>query len=214
MALEIETLNLGPLDNNTYLLACPATGELAVVDPGFEPEAVIARVRARGGNVRWLLATHAHYDHVCGARAVQRAVGGTFALHPEDEFLLRALSQQGAVVGLPPAEAPDVGHALEDGEHVAIGAETVDVLHLPGHSPGHVGFRHGDVVLGGDVLFAGSIGRTDLPGGSFEALERSIRTRLFPLGDHVRVLPGHGPATTVGRERRSNPFVGEHAGLA
>src|ERR1051325_3432534 len=99
MALAIDTLNLGPLDNNSYVLACAATGELAVVDAGFEPGAVIARVRERGGTVRWLLATHAHYDHVCGMRSVQDAVGGTFALHPDDRFLLDVLSQQGAAFG-------------------------------------------------------------------------------------------------------------------
>ncbi len=214
MALTIETLHLGPLDNNTYLLRCPATGTLAVVDPGFEPEVVIERVRELGGRLTWLLATHGHYDHVCGAVEVQQAVGGTFALHPDDQFLLTALNQQGTAFGFPHVGIPTIGHALAEGEQVAIGEERVQVLLTPGHSPGHVVFEHGDVLLAGDLLFAGSVGRTDLPGGSFEVLAHSVRTRIFPLGDDLRVLPGHGPATTVGRERTSNPFVGEAARFA
>jgi glyoxylase-like metal-dependent hydrolase (beta-lactamase superfamily II) len=214
MALIVRTLHLGPLDNNTYVLSCPQTREAAVIDAGFEPERVVEALRADGLAVRWLLATHAHYDHVCGMRGVQEAVGGSFALHPLDRPLLDLLSQQGAMFGFPPAVAPDEVSDLADGQVVAIGRETVAVLHTPGHSPGHVTFRHGDGLWSGDVLFAGSIGRTDLPGGSFEQLARSIRERLFALGDHLKVYPGHGPLTTIGRERAHNPFVGDPAGFA
>lgn len=214
MALTIATLALGPLDNRSYVLQDAALGEVAVVDAGFDPDAIIDRVRALGGPLRWILATHAHYDHVCGVVDVQRALGGVFALHPDDRFLLDMLNEQGAAFGLPPVEVPNVDHDLADGGRIALGDSVLDVIHTPGHSPGHVVFRHGDVLLGGDLLFAGSIGRTDLPGGSFEQLADSVHTRVFPLGDDVRVLPGHGPATTIGRERRDNPFVGEHARLA
>jgi glyoxylase-like metal-dependent hydrolase (beta-lactamase superfamily II) len=214
MPIVCRTLHLGPLDNNTYLLTCPDTGETAVVDAGFEPDAVIAAVRREGLRVALLLATHAHYDHVCGMREVQEALGGTFWLHPADRPLLEALTEQGAMFGLPPATAPAEVHELSPGRPVALGRQALEVLHLPGHSPGHVGFHHGPDVWSGDVLFAGSVGRTDLPGGSWDELERSIRERLFTLGDDVRVLPGHGPATTVGRERRHNPYVGHDAGVA
>ncbi len=209
MAFTNRTLNLGPLDNNTYLVTCPVTGETAVVDVGFEPEAVIAAVREHGLAVRWLLGTHAHYDHAAGMLAVQRAVGGVYALHPADRPLLKVLNEQGSMFGFPAAEPPEVGLDLEDGMRVPLGQGAFEVLFTPGHAPGHVVFREGDVLWSGDVLFRESVGRTDLPGGSWPQLEQSIRMRLFPLGDDVRCLPGHGPETTIGHERRFNPFVGE-----
>jgi len=214
MALAHHVLHLGPLDNNTYVLACTVTREAAVVDAGFEPEAVIEVVRRQGLEVRLLLNTHAHYDHVAGMREVQEAVGGDYWLHPADRPLLDRLSEQGAAFGFPPARAPETVRDLADGQRIPIGGESVEVLHTPGHSPGGVCFLSGDSLWAGDTLFAGSIGRTDLPGGSFAELERSIHTRLFRLGDGVRVYPGHGPATTIGRERVDNPFVGERARLA
>ena len=214
MALAHHVLHLGPLDNNTYVLACTVTREAAVVDAGFEPEAVIEVVRRQGLEVRLLLNTHAHYDHVAGMREVQEAVGGDYWLHPADRPLLDRLSEQGAAFGFPPARAPETVRDLADGQRIPIGGESVEVLHTPGHSPGGVCFLCGDSLWAGDTLFAGSIGRTDLPGGSFAELERSIHTRLFTLGDGVRVYPGHGPATTIGRERLDNPFVGARARLA
>jgi glyoxylase-like metal-dependent hydrolase (beta-lactamase superfamily II) len=212
MSLEHHRLNLGPLDNNTYVLACSETRTTAVLDVGFEPEAVIDFLRRGRFDVRLLLNTHAHYDHVAGMRAVQEAVGGAYYLHPADRPLLDRLSHQGAAFGFPPARAPDEVLDLTDGQSIPLGSESLQVLHTPGHSPGHVIFVHDGDAWVGDVLFAGSVGRTDLPGGSFEQLERSIRTRVFPLGDAVRVHTGHGPDTTVGAERLHNPFVGDRAG--
>ena len=212
MGLVRHALHLGPLDNNTYVLACDATRLAAVVDVGFEPEAAIRLVREHGLEVRLLLNTHAHYDHVAGMRAVQEAVGGTYWLHPADRPLLERLTQQGAVFGFPPADPPAEVNDLAHGQVLELGHERIEVLHTPGHSPGGVCFRIRDGVWVGDTLFAGSVGRTDLPGGSFEDLERSIRARLFPLPDDTPAYPGHGPATTIGRERRFNPFVGEGAG--
>lgn len=162
--------------------------------------------------MRWLLGTHAHYDHAAGMLAVQQAVGGIYALHPLDRPLLEALSLQGEMFGFPPAEPAAIGHELVDGEAIRIGEELLEVIFTPGHSPGHCAFRQGPIAWVGDLLFRGSIGRTDLPGGSFETLARSIRERIFPLGDEVACLTGHGPATTVGEERRHNPYVGEAAG--
>ena len=185
-----------------------------MLDVGFDADLVVREIRARGLQVRYLLGTHAHYDHVAGMGAVQRAVGGSFWLHPEDMFLLAALDLQGQNFGLPPAEAPHETHPLSDGQNLPLGEEALTVIHTPGHSPGSVTFRWEDLLWVGDLLFAGSVGRTDLPGGSFEALSRSVRDRLFPLGDRLRVLPGHGPETTLGDERRANPFVGDAARLA
>jgi glyoxylase-like metal-dependent hydrolase (beta-lactamase superfamily II) len=214
MPLENRTFHdVGPFGNNVYLISDPATRETAVVDVGFEPERILERLARERLRVRWLLATHAHYDHVAAMLPVQRAVGGEFALHAEDRPLLAAIAMQGSMFGLPPVDVPEVALELAGGMLLPLGEQTLEVLHTPGHSPGHVTFRHGDTVWSGDVLFAGSVGRTDLPGCSWEALERSIKEVLFPLGDAVRVLPGHGPATTIGVERRSNPFVGEAAGF-
>jgi glyoxylase-like metal-dependent hydrolase (beta-lactamase superfamily II) len=204
--------NVGPFGNNVYVITDPATRETAVLDVGFEPERVIELVQREGLRVRWLLATHAHYDHVAAMLPVQRAVGGDFALHAADRPLLAAIAIQGSMFGLPPVDVPEVVLDLADGTRVPLGDQFLDVLFTPGHAPGHVAFRHGDTLWSGDVLFAGSVGRTDLPGASWEQLERSIKGKLFPLGDAVQVLPGHGPATTIGEERRSNPHVGEAAG--
>lgn len=203
---------VGPFGNNVYVISDPVTRETAVLDVGFEPERVIELVRAEALDVRWLLATHAHYDHVAAMLAVQQAVGGLFALHPADVPLLNAVAIQGSMFGLPPVDVPAIGLELFEGQLIALGAESLEVIHTPGHAPGHVAFRHGRTLWSGDVLFAGSVGRTDLPGAAWSVLEHSIKTKLFPLGDDMQVLPGHGPATTIGVERTTNPFVGENAG--
>jgi hydroxyacylglutathione hydrolase len=209
MALTIRQQTLGPFETHAYLLSCDASRECAVVDVGFETERIVALLASLELAPRYLLNTHAHYDHLAGMRALQQAVGGEWWMHPDDRFLADALATQGAMFELPPAQAPDTMHPLADGQRIALGNETLEVIHTPGHSPGSVTFRSGDTIVSGDILFAGSIGRTDLPGGSFQVLERSVRTRLYPLGDRVRVLPGHGPETTLGVERATNPFVGD-----
>jgi len=210
--LENRTFHdVGPFANNIYVVTDAATRETAILDVGFEPGKVIELVRREKLLVRWLLATHAHYDHVAAMLPVQQAVGGVFALHPSDRPLLERVELQGSMFGLPPVEVPEVGHDLVPGERVPLGEQSMDVLFTPGHAPGHVTFKHGSTLWSGDVLFAGSVGRTDLPGASWDQLERSIRDVLFPLGDEMKVLPGHGPATTIGAERKSNPFVGEVA---
>jgi len=214
MPLVHRTLHLGPLDNNVYLLVCPVRRQVAVVDVGFEPEAVIEAVRDAGLEVTLLLNTHAHYDHVAGMRTVQQALGGEYWLHPLDRAMVPTFNAQGLALQFPPVTLPDDPHDLADGQTLAIGDQTLRVIHTPGHTPGHVTFVADREMWSGDVLFAGSIGRTDLPGGSWPELERSIRHTLFPLGDAMHVFPGHGPPTTIGQERRTNPFVGEGAGIA
>lgn len=213
MPIVHTVLTLGPFETNTYVLTCTETRETAVIDVGFEPETVMALLRDRRLAPRLLLNTHAHYDHVCGMRTLQDALGGEYWLHPGDRPLLEHLAEQGAAFGLPPALPPLDVHDLEDGQRITLGDETLEVIHTPGHSPGGVTFRGADDLWVGDTLFAGSIGRTDLPGGSFATLEHAIHTRLFPLGDPLHVLPGHGPPTTIGAERIDNPFVGERARL-
>ena len=214
MPLVQHALPLGPMDNNTYLLVCSETREAAVIDVGFEPAAVLDALRELNARVRLLLNTHAHYDHIAGMREVQRAVGGEYWLHPLDRAMMGVFNAQGAMFGLPPAELPDQPHDLADGQQLRVGQHELTVMHTPGHSPGHVSFVLASDVWSGDVLFAGSVGRTDLEGGSWPDLVQSVRTRLFPLGDATRVHPGHGPATTIGEERLNNPFIGEGARFA
>lgn len=211
MALLAHDIPLGPLDNHYFVLVDPATREAAVVDACFEPAALAEVVRREGLTVKWILGTHAHYDHAAGVRELQQAVGGVYALHPDERPLLEALTIQGSMFGFPPARAAEVGHWLADGERIAIGNESLEVILTPGHSPGHCAFRQDGRVWVGDVLFRGSVGRTDLPGGSFEVLRRSVHERLFTLPGEVVCFPGHGPATTIGEERLHNPFVGEAA---
>ena len=203
--------NVGPFGNNVYVIHVPVSREAAIVDVGFEPHTVIDWVRREGLQPRWLLATHAHYDHVASMHAMQQAFPVPFALHPLDQPLLDNVALQGSMFGLPPVPVPEVGLTLAHGQRIPLGDEVLEVLFTPGHAPGHVTFRHGDTLWSGDVLFAGSVGRTDLPGGSWDVLEHTIREVLFTLGDDLRVLPGHGPATTLGHERRHNPFVGDAA---
>ena len=214
MPLTHRPFHLGPLDNNTFIVVDVATREAAVIDVGFEPETIMEALRESGVKVRYLLNTHAHYDHVAGMGEVQRTLGGEYWLHPADRPLLDAVNQQAAAFAFPRIDPPRDAHDLADGQRIALGEETIEVIHTPGHSPGGVCFRWQDWLWVGDTLFAGSIGRTDLPGGSFEVLERAIRDRLFPLGDGLQVFTGHGPFTTIGRERLTNPFVGEGAGRA
>ena len=214
MALIHVPFRLGPMDNGTFILACERTRRAAVIDVGFEAATVLRTIRDEKFEVVLLLNTHGHYDHVSGMREIQHAVGGQYWIHPADRPLIEKLTQQGAMFGLPPAEPPDDPHDLFDGQKIQLGDESLEVIHTPGHTPGGVTFRCGNDLWVGDTLFQGSVGRTDLPGGSFPDLERSIRTRLFPLGDALRCFTGHGPPTTIGEERLHNPFVGEHARFA
>lgn len=213
MPLISISLQLGPLDNNTFVLVDEATRAAALVDVGFEPEAVLERVARERVKVEYLLLTHAHYDHSCGMLAIQKAIPLPCWIHPADRPLLAKIAEQGMLFGLPPADPPVDLRDLADGQRLSIGESSLEVIHTPGHSPGGVCFRNGDDLWVGDTLFAGSVGRTDFPGASWETLEHSIRTHLFTLGDGVRCYPGHGPATTIGVERRTNPFVGERAVL-
>ena len=221
-----ETVVVGPFQCNCRLLACPVTGEAALIDPGDEPERILellARARqtlaGQGAPVlqlRWLLHTHAHLDHIAGTRGVREALGsGEIALHAADGDLYQALRTQGELFGLQLDDPLPVEHYLEDGETLRVGAARLEVLHTPGHSPGGVCLRLAEdseaglseTLFTGDTLFRGSIGRTDLWGGDLDTLLGSIRERIFPLDDDTRVLSGHGPDSTVGTERRGNPFL-------
>ncbi len=198
-----------PFAENAWLLGCRSTRKAVLVDPGGNvPQLlrVAAEQELEIGSV-WL--THAHLDHVTGVGEVVAATGVPVLLHRDDLPLYRAVPQQAAMFGLAAEAQPGPDGWLVEGHDLSLGELRARVLFVPGHSPGHVAFWFEEqaLVVSGDVLFAGSIGRTDLPGGSYETLMRSIESELLPRGDDVTVLPGHGPDTTIGRERRDNPFL-------
>ena len=214
--MTVRSFVVSPFAENTYVLA--DGGEAALVDPGTyspaERRAVEAYIESAGLTVRHLLLTHGHLDHVFGTAYFQRLYGETAAhggwqMHPADDPVLAAAPTVAAGYGVPMEAPPPAAHALAHGDTIPLGQATLAVRHAPGHSPGSVVFYDADggIAIGGDVLFQGSVGRTDLPGGDAATLRASIRRELYTLPDATVVYPGHGPATTIGEERASNPFV-------
>jgi glyoxylase-like metal-dependent hydrolase (beta-lactamase superfamily II) len=199
---------------NCTLMWCEATLKGAVVDPGGDLERILGEAARHGVAIEKILLTHGHLDHAAAAGALsQRLAVPIEGPHEDDRFWLQGIPQQCAAYGFPPAESFAPDRWLHDDDIVTVGAETLQVRHCPGHTPGHVVFFHAPskVAIVGDVLFKGSIGRTDFPRGDHDALLGSIRGRLWPLGDDVTFVPGHGPLSTFGEERRSNPFVRDGA---
>lgn len=211
--LVVRRAAVGPLQENAYLAACDRTGEAVLVDPGAELDRLLALREPGGFSIRRIFLTHGHPDHVGAAAAAKAATGAALTAHAGDEGWLRRHAESAEMLGLDGSAAPAVDRHHEDGETFRVGEEPARVIHTPGHSAGGCSlfFPDAKVLFTGDTLFAGSVGRTDLPGGSLDALLASIRDRLFPLGDDVRFYPGHGPAGLLGEERRTNPFAGEPA---
>jgi len=210
--LNYRIVPVTPFEQNCTLLWCQHTGQAAIVDPGGDEERILAAIREEGVTPVKILLTHGHIDHVGGAAALAERLGiPVLGPHPDDAFLFDALPEQARMFGLPMAAPFRPEQWLDQGEHVTLGERVLDVIHCPGHTPGHIVYYDADAGLAqvGDVLFKGAIGRTDFPRGKHRDLIDSIRNRLFPLGDAIRFIPGHGPMSTFGAERRSNPFVGE-----
>ncbi|MGE5246857.1 MAG: MBL fold metallo-hydrolase [Verrucomicrobiota bacterium] len=205
-ALRVTVMEVGPLAENAYIVAHPASGKAVVIDPGEEAEAILGQLSAAGLVLDKILLTHGHFDHVGGVRLIKERTGAEVYAHPEEVDRMFAAPRQGAMFGLGVARPPAPDVLVRDGDIVPFADRQFRVLHTPGHTPGHVVFVCGELAFVGDLIFAGSIGRTDLPGGSHLALVRSVREKIFTLPDDTILLPGHGPATTVGEERRSNPF--------
>ena len=204
----VNTLPVGPIQANCYIVGCEKTKLGVVIDPGDEAERILQAIEDSGLRITHVLLTHAHFDHIAAADEVVKATGAPLALHPDDLPLLNAGG--GAVFfGIQPPPIPDPITRLTAGQEIAVGELILRVLHTPGHTPGHVTFHEPNerAIFDGDVLFAQGIGRTDLPGGSYETLMRSIRQELLTLPDDTVVYSGHGPATTIGRERVSNPWL-------
>jgi glyoxylase-like metal-dependent hydrolase (beta-lactamase superfamily II) len=209
--LEILRFTYGPFAENTYVVVGPSGRRAMIVDPGMESEPVLDVVRERGLTVELILNTHGHLDHVACNAFFKRETGAPIAIHAADLPFLRNVSRQASLYGLRAEDSPEADIELVERVGLGFDGATFDVIHTPGHTPGGVCLRRGDQMIVGDTLFSGSVGRTDLPGGDWNALVTSIREKLFILPDDVLCLPGHEGETTIGRERRTNPFVGDAA---
>jgi len=203
----------GPFQENGFVVACDATREAVLIDPGDSVRQLLDFVAREKLSIRHILLTHAHIDHITGVAAAKQATGAPIHMHPHDGFLYDDAVGMGAMFGMRVEPPPPVDQFYSAGEVIRFGTLEARVHHTPGHSPGGVCIevgaagKAGQDLFVGDTLFAGSIGRTDLPGGDYATLIASIRGVLFPFGDNARVYPGHGPATTIGREKTANPFL-------
>ena len=201
--MEILTIPMTPFSTNCYVVRCG--NEALVIDPGDVTEDILNAIR--GYSVSMIVNTHGHCDHCGGNAELKRRTGARLAIHREDLPLLQSIREQGAVFGIPFPDSPTPDVFLDENDTVAVGDVVFRVLHTPGHSPGHISLVTSDAAFVGDVVFSGSVGRTDLPGGSHAQLMESITEKILTLGDNVVLYPGHGSPTSVGDEKRSNPFL-------
>ena len=211
--MKVAITPVTPFQQNSTILQCEETNRAAVVDPGGELDRIMAKVDALGVTLEKILVTHAHIDHAGGVDELAKITGlPVEGPHREDRFWIDLLNEQGAMFGIAGASPFTPDRWLEDGDTVTVGNVRLEVRHCPGHTPGHIIFYDAEskIAIVGDVLFQGSIGRTDFPRGDYATLIHSIRERLWPLGNDVRFVPGHGPTSTFGQERKTNPFVGDH----
>ena len=216
--LRAGVIPVTPFQQNCSLIWCEKTMRGAFVDAGGEPDRLLAAAEKQGVTIERLLVTHGHLDHASAVAELADRLGVPIdGPQQEDAFWIEQIPEHASQFGFPPARAFTPDRWLTDGDTVTVGEETFEVVYCPGHTPGHIVFFHRPTPIAfvGDVLFQGSIGRTDFPRGNFDDLVNSIRMKLFPLGDDVTFVPGHGPVSTFGRERKSNPYVSDLAlGLA
>ena len=207
----VKTLAVGPIMANCFVLGCEKTAEAAVIDPGDEPDRILATLADNNLAAKLIINTHGHFDHVGANRKLKEATGAPILIHALDTPMLSQLASSAAAWGMVAENSPPPDREIEDGDQVNFGDITLTVLHTPGHTPGGISLYTDTEVFVGDTLFAGSIGRTDFAGGSFETLKNSIQQKLFTLNEDLVVYPGHNNPTTIGTEKRTNPFVGERA---
>jgi hydroxyacylglutathione hydrolase len=207
--LKLHLMTLGPLQTNCYLAGCDETMDAAVIDPAWDGRGIAAAAAEQGWNITHILLTHAHFDHVGGLGQLKEETGAPVYVHEDAVESLRTAGMAAALWGIQMAATPPPDRMLEEGEVLAVGELRLEVLYTPGHAPGHVSFylpAHA-ALIDGDVLFQQGIGRTDLPGGDYELLMRTIREKILTLPDETGVFPGHGAPTTIGDERELNPFL-------
>lgn len=205
--LIIECLTVGPFAENTYLLGDEDSRDAYVIDPGGDTDRILRLVSNHGLTLRGIINTHGHIDHIAGVQELKDRTGIPFAIHEQELFTLENAPQAAALFGMFNLRKPEVDRFLQDGELLSLGNKTIQVVATPGHSLGGVSFHIENSIFVGDALFAGSIGRTDFPGGDYQTLISSIKNRILTLPDDAIVYSGHGPETTVGWERRTNPFL-------
>lgn len=203
----LKSIVVGPLEVNCYVLACEETREGIVIDPGDNVPGIIELIAEDGIQIKEIVATHGHFDHIGRVATMKKELRAPFAVHKDDEFMVEGLVEIASFLDIDTDEAPEIDRYIEIGETITFGKESLSVIHTPGHAPGNVTLLWPGHAIVGDVLFAGSIGRTDLEGADPEVLMQSIREKLLPLPDETVVYPGHGPFTTIGKERATNPFL-------
>ena len=207
----IKTLAVGPIMANCFIVGCEETLAAAVIDPGDEPDRILQALAESNLTAKLIINTHGHFDHVGANKRLKEVTGAPILIHPLDAPMLNQLADSAAAWGMAADNSPPPDSELQDGDEVTFGKIIFKVVHTPGHTPGGISLYTEHEVFVGDTLFAGSIGRTDFPGGNFETLKESIQQKLFVLNDDLKVYPGHNQPTTIGVEKRTNPFVGEQA---
>ncbi|WP_300461729.1 MBL fold metallo-hydrolase [Desulfobacula sp.] len=203
----IKKLEVGPIMANCYILGCESTKEAVVIDPGDDADRILMELSKAELRVKYLINTHGHFDHVGANKRMKEVTGAQLAIHPDDEPMLNQLSKSALMFGMSVEDSPPADILLKDGDEITFGDITLKVIHTPGHSKGGVCLYTAGHLFAGDTLFAGSIGRTDLEGGDYDTLISSIKNRLLSLDENTLVYTGHGPETTIGNERRMNPFL-------
>ncbi|MCF8109962.1 MAG: MBL fold metallo-hydrolase [Desulfobacteraceae bacterium] len=203
----LKALAVGPIMANCYILGCERTKSAAVIDPGDDADRILMKLAEDSLTLKYIIDTHGHFDHVGGNAALKKASGADLLIHKADAPMLAELGRTAASFGLPAENSPPPDRTIDEGDEISFGDITLKVLHTPGHSPGGVSLYTDKMVFVGDALFEGSIGRTDLPGGDYNTLISSIKTKLLAMDDDTKVYTGHGPATTIGQERGINPFL-------
>ena len=203
----IKSLAVGPIQANCFIIGCEKTMAGAVIDPGDDADRIMSEVESASLQIERIINTHGHFDHVGGNRQLKAATNAELLIHALDAPMLTQLDHMAGAFGLKAENSPEPDRLVADGDTITVGELQLEVIHTPGHTPGGISLHVDSSVFVGDTLFQGSIGRTDFPGGDFDTLLTSIRSRLFTLDDDTTVFTGHGPETTIGTEKQFNPFA-------